>query len=242
LIYSKLHAYEEAVELSLKFDIELAKINAEKPEDEDQRKNLWLCIAKNVIEEKKDIKMAMNILQESKDLLKIEDILPFFPDYVQIKTFKEEIIQSLKEYNNSIDLLKKEMEVSDENSKRIMGDIDQLKEKTRYIDTKQQICEICHFSILDKSFFLFPCQHVYHTTCLAEEMIFYIPHSKVEETKIFIKAMIDLDNKYSPANTFYQEKMIKIHEELGNIVAKECLYCGDLMIESITQPFQTIDF
>lgn len=79
-IYSQMGLYEEAVNLSLKVcgsgrmlshalvmnhspfasqyhDLELARINADKPEDDDVlRKRLWLNIAKHVVQEKKDIK------------------------------------------------------------------------------------------------------------------------------------------------------------------------------------------
>lgn len=44
------------------------------------------------------------------DLLKIEDILPFFPDFVVIDSFKREICVSLEEYNGKIESLRKEME------------------------------------------------------------------------------------------------------------------------------------
>lgn len=44
------------------------------------------------------------------DLLTIEDILPFFPDFVVIDTFKREICVSLEEYNGKIESLRKEME------------------------------------------------------------------------------------------------------------------------------------
>lgn len=44
--------YEEAVDLALKVDLELAKINADKPEDDDAlRKKLWLKIARYVVDE-----------------------------------------------------------------------------------------------------------------------------------------------------------------------------------------------
>ncbi|KAI9491455.1 Pep3/Vps18/deep orange family-domain-containing protein [Zychaea mexicana] len=88
-IYSQMGLYEEAVQLALKHhDLELARINADKPEDNDAlRKKLWLNIAKHVVQENKDIKTAMEFLQQS-DLLKIEDILPFFPDFVLIDDFK----------------------------------------------------------------------------------------------------------------------------------------------------------
>jgi hypothetical protein len=57
LIYSIMGLYEEAVDLSLKIDIDLAKENADKPEDDEAlRKKLWLKIARHVVEEEKDIK------------------------------------------------------------------------------------------------------------------------------------------------------------------------------------------
>ncbi len=49
--------YEEAVELALKVNIDLAKANVEKiEEDESLKKKLWLRIARHVVEEEKDIK------------------------------------------------------------------------------------------------------------------------------------------------------------------------------------------
>jgi vacuolar protein sorting-associated protein 18 len=40
---------------------------------------------------------------ESTDLLKIEDILPFFPDFVVIDDFKDEIANALESYSNQIE-------------------------------------------------------------------------------------------------------------------------------------------
>jgi hypothetical protein len=57
-IYSKMGLYENSVDLALeKGDLELAKINADKPEGDDAlRKKLWMKIARYVVQEKKDIK------------------------------------------------------------------------------------------------------------------------------------------------------------------------------------------
>lgn len=58
-IYSQMGLWESSVDLALeKGDLELAKRNADKPEDDPQlRKKLWLKIAKFVVQDKKDIKM-----------------------------------------------------------------------------------------------------------------------------------------------------------------------------------------
>lgn len=57
-IYSKMGLWENSVDLALeKGDLELAKINADMPEDDPPlRKKLWLKIARYVVQDKKDIK------------------------------------------------------------------------------------------------------------------------------------------------------------------------------------------
>lgn len=85
---------------STQVDLELAKINADRPDDDDAlRKKLWLRIARHVVTVEKNIKKyrafltttylnrAMELLNQC-NLLKIEDILPFFPDFTRIDDFK----------------------------------------------------------------------------------------------------------------------------------------------------------
>jgi vacuolar protein sorting-associated protein 18 len=57
-IYAKMGMWEESVDLALdKGDLDLAKINAQMPEDDNVlRKKLWLKIAKYVVQDKQDIK------------------------------------------------------------------------------------------------------------------------------------------------------------------------------------------
>ncbi len=66
-IYSKMGLWENSVDLALeKGDLELAKINADMPEDDRQlRKKLWLKIARYVVQDKKDIKSYAVYLLEA---------------------------------------------------------------------------------------------------------------------------------------------------------------------------------
>jgi hypothetical protein len=61
-IYAKMGLWEQSVELALqKGDVELAMINADKPEEDPAlRKKLWLLIAKYVVQDKKDIKSCVS--------------------------------------------------------------------------------------------------------------------------------------------------------------------------------------
>ncbi|KAJ3096181.1 hypothetical protein HDU97_006164 [Phlyctochytrium planicorne] len=130
MIYSLLGLYEQAVSLALRSrDLELARINADKPIDDDNlRKKLWLLIAQYVIKEKQDIKQAINYLKHC-ELLKIEDILPCFPDFVLIDDFKDELCMALEDFNKHIESLKIEMDEATQSAENIRTDIKELRRR-----------------------------------------------------------------------------------------------------------------
>lgn len=70
----------------------------------------------------------MDFLKET-DLLKIEDILPFFPDFVLIDHFKDQICHALEEYNQHIDELKQDMDEATRSAEAIRLDIRELRNK-----------------------------------------------------------------------------------------------------------------
>ena len=80
---------QEAVELSLQVDVNVAKrvvAQASTRITPQQRRRLWLIIARHVIETEQHVTKALEILKESE--LKFEDLLPYFPDFVRIGEFK----------------------------------------------------------------------------------------------------------------------------------------------------------
>jgi hypothetical protein len=62
-------------------------------------------------------------------LLKLEDILLFFPDFVLINDFQDEICSALEEYNEDIDLLKSELAEAIKSADHIRVDIRELKNR-----------------------------------------------------------------------------------------------------------------
>jgi len=184
LIYSKMGLYEDSVDLALdKGDLELAKTNADRPEDDEiLRKKLWLKIAKYVVQEKHDIKSyilhparkltysAIKFL-EATDLVKIEDILPFFPDFVVIDDFKTEICSALEDYATKIESLRSEMDNATQSAESIKKDIESLRSRFVTID-KEDKCWKCGLGLVSKGFYVFPCQHAFHADCLISMVSF----------------------------------------------------------------------
>ncbi|KAJ7596930.1 Pep3/Vps18/deep orange family-domain-containing protein [Mycena floridula] len=187
-IYAKMGLWENSVDLALeKGDLELAKINADMPEDDQSlRKKLWLKIARYVVQDKKDIKTAMQFL-ENTDLLKIEDILSFFPDFVVIDDFKEEIAQALEGYSAHIESLKTEMDEATRTAESIKQDMVALTKRFVTIDAGEQ-CSSCSHLLLTRQFYVFPCRHTFHADCLIGLAKEYLPaHS--------LRRMLTLQNE-----------------------------------------------
>ncbi|GAB4825027.1 Vacuolar protein sorting-associated protein 18 like protein [Ancistrocladus abbreviatus] len=187
-IYSMISMHEEAVALALQVDVELAKAEADKAEDDEElRKRLWLMVAKHVIEQEKgtkreNIRKAIAFLKETDGLLKIEDILPFFPDFALIDDFREAISSSLEDYNKQIELLKQEMNDATRGADSIRNDISALAQRYAVVERDEE-CGVCRRKILNVGgefgmtrgytsvgpmapFYVFPCSHAFHAHCL----------------------------------------------------------------------------
>jgi tetratricopeptide (TPR) repeat protein len=170
-IYTSMHQYARAVALALKHDeIELASTVADRSDGNPAlRKKLWLAIAKEVIKKTSGIKAAIEFLKRC-ELLRIEDLIPFFPDFVVIDDFKEEICQALEEYSQHIDALKLEMDDSALTAEHIKRDIKALDQRYAIVEPGER-CYICRLPLLARQFFVFPCQHAFHADCLGKRVV-----------------------------------------------------------------------
>jgi hypothetical protein len=102
---------------------------------------------------------------ESTDLLKIEDILPFFPDFVVIDDFKDEIANALESYSAQIEALKNEMDDATRSAESMKEYIVGLKNRFITVDAGER-CSVCSIPILSRQFYVFPCHHAFHADCL----------------------------------------------------------------------------
>ena len=174
-IYSSMGQYASAVSLALKHnEIDLASIVADRPSDSNPalRKKLWLAVAKKVISQQGtgSMKTAIDFLKRC-ELLRIEDLIPFFPDFVVIDDFKEEICAALESYSRHIDTLKIEMDDSAATAESIKSDIKSLDKRYAVVEPGER-CRVCDLPLLSRQFFVFPsCQHGFHSDCLGKKVL-----------------------------------------------------------------------
>jgi hypothetical protein len=170
-IYTSMGQYLQAVDLALSHnELELAAVIADRPMTNDRlRKSLWLAVARKVISQSDGIKAAIDFLKQC-DLLKIEDLIPFFPDFVMINNFKEEICGALEDYSRNIDDLKTEMDESSQTAANIKVDIAALDHRYAIVEPGEK-CYVCGLPLLSRQFFVFPCQHSFHSDCLGTRVL-----------------------------------------------------------------------
>ncbi|KAL2164140.1 hypothetical protein VTH06DRAFT_3354 [Thermothelomyces fergusii] len=173
-IYTSMGQYVQAVDLALAHgEIELASIIADRPvSNPGLRKKLWLAVARKVIAQRSSgggIKAAIDFLRRC-DLLRIEDLIPFFPDFVVIDDFKEEICAALEDYSRNIDALRREMDESSQTAANIKVDIAALDRRYAIVEPGEK-CHACGLPLLSRQFFVFPCQHAFHSDCLGRRVL-----------------------------------------------------------------------
>lgn len=215
------------------------------------RKSLWLLIAKSAVQQSgtastsasvsgstSSIKSAMTFLKRSNDLLKIEDLIPLFPDFVVIDDFKDEICAALESYSRHIDTLKHEMDSSQHTAEQIRHEIAALDSRYAIVEAGEK-CWICGVAVLARQFFVFPCQHAFHSDCLGKRVL--------ESASATKKSLIrELQGKLSQQQTQIQVQGLSMTpqrqkwiRELDGIVGEQCVLCGDIGIRSIDEPFVT---
>ncbi|KAL7626831.1 tethering complex subunit [Parahypoxylon ruwenzoriense] len=226
-IYTNMGQYVQAVDLALSHnEVEYASIIADRPmSNPTLRKKLWLAVARKVISQSNGIKTAIEFLKRC-DLLKIEDLIPFFPDFVVIDDFKDEICNALEDYSRNIDNLKKEMDESSQTAANIKVDIAGLDHRYAIVEPGEK-CYVCGLPLLSRQFFVFPCQHAFHSDCLGRKVLEQAGVSKsrrIKECQVQIsKGLVSGAKK---------DAMVA---ELDALVASAC----DYAIKRIDEPFIT---
>ncbi|CAK7221508.1 tethering complex subunit [Sporothrix curviconia] len=230
-IYTSMGQYVQAVDLALSHDaVELASVVADRPMGNTAlRKKLWLAVARKVISQQSHggIKSAIDFLKRC-DLLKIEDLIPFFPDFVVIDDFKEEICAALEDYSREIDGLKKEMDDSSQTAANIKVDIAALDHRYAIVEPGEK-CYVCGLPLLSRQFFVFPCQHAFHSDCLGRRVLEQSSHGvgrKIRELQVQITKGLVTGAK--------KDAMVA---ELDALVASACILCSDFAIRKIDEPF-----
>ncbi|CAL8085718.1 unnamed protein product [Calicophoron daubneyi] len=191
----------------------------------DARRQLWLIIARHVIEKESNMKEATNLLKEC-PLLKLEDILPYFHDFVTIDQFKDAICDSLDSYHDRIEEVKREMNVTMTSTKVLKKHLDALRYRSEEIDADDR-CAHCHYALLTRAFYVFSCGHNFHANCLTELVR---PHLTPEQ-KNELSKLIEPQERGDVANS------VDCQTKFDELIAADCAHCGQIAITNVSKLF-----
>lgn len=200
-LYARMGWYEEAVELALNVNVDLAREVANSVSGEfgeimhsdELKKALWLRIARHVIEKENDVNKAMKFLQELTETIAIEDVLPYFPEFVTIDQFKEAIRTSLASYTERINSLKENIEQAAKSAQLIRRDIQLIRQKSITVNTSD-LCSKCKFRLMTRRFYVFPCMHKFHSDCLYQASAPYFAQSRQKRIEELHRILQDIPN------------------------------------------------
>ncbi len=208
-----------------------------------------------------DLNEVMEILEDcGNDLLKIEDILPLFPDFETIDQFKKPIIKSLEHYNERLNDLRTEMNDASKSIDDIRDDL--AKYRTRCVATidSNETCSLCEQALmLQSTFYIFACGHYFHGDCLFS----YVRRlmKRKDENSTSEKARLTKVNEQNRTKTMTQKDidtvnrlqsiiasgiappsrdMESVQQELDDIVASQCILCGETAVDYLDQPLDVI--
>lgn len=101
-------------------------------------------------------------------------------------------------------------------------------------------CNACNVQLLVRPFYVFPCGHRFHYDCLVAAITPML--SSDDQTKL-----VNLQCQLTTISTRPDDSATETSESLSTkeqvkssideLVASECLYCGDLMIEWVFEIF-----
>ncbi|VDM19227.1 unnamed protein product [Hydatigera taeniaeformis] len=168
---------------------------------------LDICnLPRHVVTDQISPQEATALLQES-SLLRLEDVFPLFPDFVTIDQFREVICESLDAYNSQIEQLKAEMRATVESSNEIHAQLHNFKSHYEIIPENAR-CFQCLQAITLRTFYVFPCGHLFHTDCLLNMAQF--DELVAADCALCGKIAIDSVNRlyYSDAKSYESERKI----------------------------------
>lgn len=225
----------QAVELALKVDPSLARQLAQGSIELEERKRLWLMIAKTAATDgtssgKDVVSRVVSVLKDcGPDVLSIEDVLPFLPDFAQIDQIKDEICEALTSYSSKIEGYLREMNECDQTCNDIREEITRLRKHHMRVKADAR-CAFTQKLVLSagEPFYAFPSGYVVLASALKQEVMPYLTDKqrrRVEE----LEGLIQTGSNEMPVQA--------LQSELDNILAAECPLTGSVMLESIDRPF-----
>nr|PVC50211.1 hypothetical protein MACL_00002404 [Theileria orientalis] len=215
---------DDALDLSLKVgDLSLAQRCAMKPQNDFDKRKLWLKILKHSSMNK--LQNIAVLLKDSGGFIQIHDLLEYLPLDVGVSDLKDVINEFLISYEDNMQERRQEIENLCHSIEETKADI-QLASKRCVRVSMNEECSVCGHLIFLKNFIVFSCGHVFHRGCIAKTLYTLLTGPELVEFE-------------SIKNRFDEFRDDRSELEYNDYLAKACLLCGYPILLLVSQPFVT---
>jgi len=236
---------QRAVELAIKVDPDLARELARESMALDEKKRLWLMIARDAASEEssggKDVvAKVLSVLKDcGPDVLSIEDVLPFLPDVAQIDQFKDEICNALTSYSSKIDQYLKEMNECDKVCQSLRDEVRSLGNYNTLMKGNTR-CAFTHTIVMNEneSFYVFPSGYAVLESALKREVMPYLNEKQRSRVETIEQEIHHVKTSAGQSDSFEtSNRLEELQSELDGLIAAECPLTGTIMVDSIDREF-----
>jgi vacuolar protein sorting-associated protein 18 len=263
----ELELWEEAVELALQVSDALAADVARKAQahgDEELVRRLWLAIAKRAIgnglmddlsARKEQVNRISSLLEESDGMVRIEDVLPMFPDFVEIGAFKAALCASLERHTDELERLRGEMAAASKTTEELRDALERVTGREASVDATSAVCARCKRPLLQQPpatagpsggalprMFVFPTGNAFHGACLCAEVADLVPapqRRRILDLSARLAKMKPDDGEDDVSEGRNGEPSVPLAEllrQLDREVASEDPYCGEIVARHVRRP------
>lgn len=102
----------------------------------------------------------------------------------------------------------------------------------------RDMCNTCEVQLLLRPFYVFPCGHKFHSDCLVAAltpMLSMDQRTKLADLQRQLTAISNRPEDTTSMTSVSLSTRDQIKADIDELVASECLYCGELMIEYVSE-------
>jgi len=121
----------------------------------------------------------------------------------------------------------------DENAvtaQHIKSDIKALDQRYAIVEPGER-CYVCRLPLLARQFFVFPCQHAFHSDCLGRKVVEQVGVARGKRIR-------ELQQEVQKGTKIGMERE-RLVRELDGLVAGACVLCGESAVKMVDEPFVT---
>ena len=191
------------------------------------------------------------VLDASAGTVRIEDVLPLFPDFVEIGAFRDAICASLERYNEEMEGLRGEMGLATRTAAALRESLEQLEGRGGAVDLEAP-CARCSRPLHQQPpatagpsggslprLFLFPTGNAFHGSCLcAEAADLAPPPQRARILRLAARlASVPEGGATAPASDGEPAApVVDLRRQLEDEVGVDDPFCGEIVARLISKP------